>query len=74
MQKGLKHETKDISEWVHPDSGERFTFCDYCLKSVVGACAECGSVLSKFDPIGVNKEGKRICYKCSAVHDMEEDA
>ena len=47
--------------------------CSYCLNAVVGVCAECSAILVKLDPIGINSEGKRICYKCSAMHDMADD-
>ena len=69
----LCHETEDVSEWEHPENGTRYLFCGYCRQSIIGVCGECSSILSKFDPIGVNAEGKRICYKCSALHDMAED-
>lgn len=67
------NESQGVSEWQHPESGAKYLFCEYCLQSVVGICSECGGILSKFDPIGVNNEGERICYKCSAAHDMAED-
>jgi len=67
------HETEDVSEWEHPVNGSKYIFCGYCLQSIIGVCAECSSILSRFDPIGVNSEGQRICYKCSAIHDMAED-
>jgi hypothetical protein len=66
-------ETEDLSAWKHPGTGADYFFCGYCLNTVVGACAECDGILSKLDPIGVNNDGERICYKCSAMHDMEED-
>ncbi len=69
----LCNEAEDTAEWHHPESGATYFFCRYCLKSIMGVCAECSSILSKFDPIGVNSEGRRICYKCSALHDMAED-
>ncbi len=68
------NETEDVSQWDHPVNGSRYFFCGYCRNSIVGVCAECSAVLSKFDPIGINREGKRICYKCSARHDMEDEA
>jgi hypothetical protein len=67
------NETEDLSSWEHPESGTEYVFCAGCMRTVVGVCAECGAVLSKMDPIGINGEGKRICYKCSAAHDMAED-
>ncbi len=66
-------EEGDLKSWIHPENGSEYAFCGYCLKSIVGVCAECGGILSKLDPIGINNEGKRICYKCSAMHDMAED-
>lgn len=62
-----------LSAWKHPESGEEYLFCSYCFNTVIGVCAECSSILSKLDPIGVNNDGKRICYKCSAMHDMHDD-
>ncbi len=67
------HETEGTSVWQHPEDGTEYIFCSYCLQSIIGVCAECGSVLSRLDPIGINSEGQRICYKCSASHDMAED-
>ncbi len=67
------NETEGISPWIHPGNGTEYVFCAYCLKTIIGVCAECGSILSKLDPIGVNNDGQRICYKCSAAHDMAED-
>ncbi len=67
------NEAGDISIWEHPVNGEEYAFCGYCLKSIVGVCAECSNILSKLDPIGINNEGQRICYKCSAAHDMADD-
>ncbi|MEW6108137.1 MAG: hypothetical protein AB1632_03060 [Nitrospirota bacterium] len=67
------HDTEDISSWKHPVSGQEYVLCNYCLKTIVGVCAECDSILSKLDPIGINNEGQRICYKCSAMHDMADD-
>ncbi len=66
-------ETEDIVEWEHPETGAKYILCSGCMQAIVGICAECGNILSKFDPIGVNAEGQRICYKCSAAHDMAED-
>ena len=67
-------ETEDISTWEHPIKKTEYALCGYCLQSIVGVCAECSAILSKLDPIGVNHDGKRICYKCSAAHDMADDA
>ena len=67
------HETEDTSVWQHPEDGTEYVFCGYCLQSILGVCAECGNILSRLDPIGINGEGQRICYKCSAAHDMAED-
>ena len=67
------NETEDVSSWKHPESGDEYPLCSYCLKAVVGVCAECSAILVKLDPIGINKDGQRICYKCSAMHDMAED-
>lgn len=67
------NETEDTSEWIHPENGTKYVFCDYCRQTIVGVCAECSGILSRLDPIGVNAEGQRICYKCSATHDMAED-
>ncbi len=66
-------ETDELEDWVHPETGLRLFFCGDCFRTIVGLCAECGNILSRLDPIGVNAEGQRICYKCSAVHDMAED-
>jgi len=66
-------EKENLSSWKHPESKEEYLFCSYCLNTIVGVCAECSSILSKLDPIGVNNDGKRICYKCSAMHDMADD-
>jgi len=66
-------ETEDITLWEHPSDKTEVAICGYCRKTVVGVCAECSSILSKLDPIGINHEGKRICYKCSAAHDMADD-
>ncbi len=66
-------ETEDIQEWEHPENGTKYVFCGYCLRTIMGVCAECGAILSRLDPIGVNADGQRICYKCSAAHDMAED-
>lgn len=68
------NETEGVSEWNHPVDGRGYHFCGYCLKTIVGVCAECNGILSRLDPIGVNNEGQRICYKCSSAHDMEEDS
>ncbi len=67
------HETEDTSVWQHPEDGTEYIFCSYCCQSIIGVCAECSSILSRLDPIGINSEGQRICYKCSASHDMAED-
>jgi hypothetical protein len=67
------NETDDIHIWKHPVDGGEYAFCAYCLKSIIGVCAECDSILSRLDPIGVNSDGRRICYKCSAAHDMALD-
>lgn len=67
------NEKDDLSSWRHPGDGTEYIFCDGCLRTIVGVCAECGAILSKMDPIGINGEGQRICYKCSAAHDMAED-
>ena len=67
------NETEDVSSWKHPESGDEYLLCGYCLNAVVGVCVECSSILVKLDPIGINKDGQRICYKCSAMHDMAED-
>jgi hypothetical protein len=66
-------DTEDISLWRHPEDGSELMLCGYCLNSVMGVCAECSSILVKLDPIGINQDGKRICYKCSAMHDMADD-
>ncbi len=66
-------EKDELEDWVHPETGVRLYFCGYCFRTIVGVCAECGNILSKLDPIGVNENGQRICYKCSATHDMAED-
>ena len=66
-------ETESVTLWMHPENGTGYYLCPYCLSSLVGVCAECDALLVKLDPIGVNKEGKRICYKCSAMHDMADD-
>lgn len=66
-------DTEDVTPWMHPSDQIEYPLCGYCLQSVVGICAECNSILSKLDPIGINHEGKRICYKCSAAHDMADD-
>jgi len=66
-------DTEGTSSWVHPTKGREYTLCSYCLQSLMGVCAECESILTRFDPIGINAEGKRICYKCSAAHDMADD-
>ncbi len=49
--------------------------CSAVIASMLssGVCAECSAILVKLDPIGINNEGKRICYKCSAMHDMADD-
>lgn len=67
------NETEDVSAWTHPENGTEYALCNYCLKSVVGVCAECSAILVKLDPIGINNDGQRICYKCSAMHDMADD-
>ncbi len=66
-------ETEDIHPWKHPVNNQEYHFCGYCLKSIIGACAECNNILSRMDPIGINNDGQRICYKCSATHEMAED-
>lgn len=66
-------EQEDVTPWTHPVDGKEFSMCGYCLQTIVGVCGECNGILSKLDPIGVNNEGKRICYKCSAAHDMADD-
>lgn len=66
-------ESEDIHPWKHPESHKEYFFCGYCLKSIIGICAECSSILSKMDPTGINKDGQRICYKCSAMHDLADD-
>ena len=67
------NDTEGCSPWVHPVNGAEYILCSYCRGTVVGVCAECEAILSKLDPIGINKEGRRICYKCSAAHDMADD-
>lgn len=67
------NETEDLSAWRHPVDGVEYTFCEYCHKSIIGVCAECNNILSRMDPVGINNDGRRICYKCSAAHDMAED-
>jgi hypothetical protein len=67
------NETEDVSAWTHPENGNEYALCSYCLNSVVGVCAECSAILVKLDPIGINNDGQRICYKCSAMHDMADD-
>ena len=67
------NETEDIHAWEHPETNAEYAFCGYCLRTIIGVCAECKSILSKLDPVGINSEGKRICYKCSAAHDMADD-
>lgn len=69
----LCNDTKDISVWEHPDTRAEYTLCGYCRQTIIGVCGECSAILSKLDPIGINHEGKRICYKCSAAHDMADD-
>jgi hypothetical protein len=66
-------DTEETSTWIHPNNGTVYILCSYCLQSLMGVCAECDAILTRLDPIGVNAEGKRICYKCSAAHDMAED-
>lgn len=66
-------ESEDIHPWKHPSSADEYLFCGYCLKSIIGVCAECTGILSKLDPIGINSDGQRICYKCSAMHDLSAD-
>lgn len=67
------HEVEDLCRWKHPVSEAEYSFCGYCMKSIIGVCAECDAILSRLDPIGVNNDGNRICYKCSAMHEMAED-
>ena len=67
------HEVEDLCGWKHPVSEAEYSFCSYCMKSIIGVCAECDNILSRLDPIGVNNDGDRICYKCSAMHEMAED-
>lgn len=67
------NETEAVSAWKHPENNSEYMLCGYCLNSVVGVCAECGAILVKLDPIGINNDGQRICYKCSAMHDMADD-
>ena len=67
------NDTEDVSSWRHPEDGSEYMLCGYCLNAVIGVCAECSAILVKLDPIGINSEGKRICYKCSAMHDMSDD-
>ncbi len=67
------NEKEDIYSWNHPESGKEYFFCGYCLKTIMGVCAECNNIITGLEPSGVNKDGKRICYKCSAIHDMAED-
>ena len=69
----LCNETEDVHPWKHPENGTEYFFCSGCMGTIVGVCSECGAVLSRMDPIGINGEGQRICYKCSAAHDMAED-
>ncbi len=66
-------ESEEVCSWKHPESDNEYMLCSYCLNSVVGVCAECSAILVKLDPIGINKDGLRICYKCSAMHDMADD-
>ena len=67
------NETEGISLWRHPEDKSEYMLCSYCLNAVIGVCAECSAILVKLDPIGINHEGKKICYKCSAMHDMADD-
>jgi hypothetical protein len=67
------NDTENITDWRHPVSGDGYMFCSYCFNTVIGVCPECNAILSKLDPIGINSNGEKICYKCSAVHDMAED-
>ena len=70
----LCRETKDLEEWRHPETGVAYVFCGYCLESIIGVCAGCGEVLSKLNPIRINRMGEKICHRCgNGLAQAEED-